>query len=272
METTPATIAFLSAAAVLVLLVVVLSSRRFGFCAPVDVSWLRATPVAHRGLHDAARDENSLGAFSAAIDHGYAIEFDVQFTSDGVPVVIHDDDLTRLFGLDGAVSNMPLGDLKGLCLPKSGEPVPTLAEALEHVGGRVPLLIEVKDFGLPGRHEETLLRILEVYEGDYAVQSFNPLVCRWFMKHGRFPVGLLLDDVPTLDFGWFRNLKDNIFSALCAPNFIAYNYGLVDEGISAAYRAQHVTVLGWVVYDEDLVSGAYRRYVDNAIFEARGVD
>ncbi|HHY11230.1 MAG TPA: hypothetical protein GX529_01235, partial [Firmicutes bacterium] len=104
---------------VLIAVVVVFSVKRFHYCIPQDVAWLKNTPVAHRGLHDSTRDENSLGAFANAISHGYAVELDVRLTKDGVPVVIHDSKLDRTFGIDKLVSKMLLADLKKLKLPKS---------------------------------------------------------------------------------------------------------------------------------------------------------
>jgi len=60
--------------------------------------WLTARPVAHRGLHDAARGiiENMPGAVKAAIAGNFAIEVDVQLTADGEAMVHHDDALGRL--------------------------------------------------------------------------------------------------------------------------------------------------------------------------------
>ena len=59
--------------------------------------WLTARPVAHRGLHDAASViENTASAFAAAIEAGFAIEADLQITSDGEAVVHHDFALGRL--------------------------------------------------------------------------------------------------------------------------------------------------------------------------------
>jgi len=89
---------------VLIAVLLVFSLRRFNYCIPQDVAWLRNTPIAHRGLHDSTRDENSLGAFANAISHGYAVELDVRLTKDGVPVVIHDSKLDRTFGIDDSVS------------------------------------------------------------------------------------------------------------------------------------------------------------------------
>ena len=70
-------------------------------------------PIAHRGLHDRAKGviENSASAFEAAIAGNFAIECDVQLTSDGVPVIFHDDVLERLTGKDGAVADLTVAEM-----------------------------------------------------------------------------------------------------------------------------------------------------------------
>ena len=67
-------------------------------------------PVAHRGLHDRANGviENSASAFAAAIAGDFAIECDLQLTSDGHAVVFHDEKLERLTGETGLVSDRTL--------------------------------------------------------------------------------------------------------------------------------------------------------------------
>ena len=68
----------------------------------LPVSLLRI-PTAHRALHDRAqgRIENSPSAIRAAIAAGYAVEIDVQLSSDGQAIVFHDDELARLTGQPG---------------------------------------------------------------------------------------------------------------------------------------------------------------------------
>jgi glycerophosphoryl diester phosphodiesterase len=252
----------------ILLCVLVLSLKRFSFCDPKDVGWLRNTPIAHRGLHDETIEENTLAAFSAAIAEGYAIELDVNLTKDGVPVVIHDNDLRRLMGLDTSVSKMLLEDLKEEALKRSGERVPTFEEALALIAGQVPVLIEVKNFGWPGRLESAVLSALDGYSGEYALQSFNPLVCRWFAKRDpTLAVGLILDDIPGLSFGWLRNLKDNVFSAIASPNFITYNYSLLTEDMARIYRSNNVTVLGYGLLQRALSEDSHGLRVDNIIFD-----
>ncbi len=62
-----------------------------------ELYWLQR-PIAHRGLHDAAKGivENSASAVSAAMGKGFAIEVDLQCAADDMPIVFHDDTLDRL--------------------------------------------------------------------------------------------------------------------------------------------------------------------------------
>ena len=76
--------------------------------------WLTARPVAHRGLHDAARGviENMPAAAQAAISGNFGIECDIQLTADGEAMVHHDDALGRLTDGSGALLSMTADELK----------------------------------------------------------------------------------------------------------------------------------------------------------------
>ena len=85
---------------------------------------------AHRGLATNA-PENTLLAFSAAVELGVQyLETDVHASSDGVSVVSHDPDLTRLAGIRSAVSDYTMEKLRGLALG-AGQGFSSLAEALD---------------------------------------------------------------------------------------------------------------------------------------------
>ncbi len=138
-------------------------------------------PIAHRALHDKAarRPENSRAAMVAAIDRGYAIEMDLQLSADGIAMVFHDSELNRLTRAKGALNHRPARELGALKLKHSNEGIPTLAEVLDLVAGRVPLLIEIKDQDgkmgeAIGQLEEAAARALYRYEGPVALMSFNP--------------------------------------------------------------------------------------------------
>lgn len=68
-------------------------------------------PIAHRGLHDAAKGivENTAPAFDAAVAKGYAIECDLRPAADGTPLVFHDLELDRLTAGAGLVTDLQPG-------------------------------------------------------------------------------------------------------------------------------------------------------------------
>lgn len=148
---------------------------------PVLHSDFLRIPLAHRALHDvsAGRPENSRAAIRAAIAAGYGIEIDVQASADAQAMVFHDDTLSRLSHGDGRIGAFPATELAAVQLRGGDEGIPTLAEVLELVAGRVPLLIEVKDQdGAMGPNvgplEDAVAQALRQYKGPVAVMSFNP--------------------------------------------------------------------------------------------------
>lgn len=69
--------------------------------------------VAHRG-NAAEFRENSVEAIQSAIDLGVRfVEFDVHISRDGEPVVTHDSNLKRMFGVNRLVMDMTSDELKG---------------------------------------------------------------------------------------------------------------------------------------------------------------
>jgi len=138
---------------------------------------------AHRGLHtqDKTVPENSLAAFRRAVDAGYGIELDLQLTRDGKVVVFHDDTLERLFGANRPVNSLTFEELRTLRLSGTDELIPSIGEVLDLVDGRVPLLIELKPAGKKNAELcERACEFLDVYDGPYMVESFDPRIVAWF--------------------------------------------------------------------------------------------
>lgn len=154
--------------------------------------------VAHRGASGMA-PENSIAAFELAAETGADFaELDVQLTADGVLVVLHDETLDRTArgpaeDCTGPVRSLPLDQVRtcdvGAWFSGSddadftGEPLPTLAEALAVGGDQMGWYIETKTVsGDDGAMEEALAETLDeagFTAGSAAarrvlVQSFNP--------------------------------------------------------------------------------------------------
>ena len=102
--------------------------------------------IAHRGEHDnRGVRENTLAAFDAARAGGvWGIEFDLRWTRDYQPVVIHDPDARRVFGIDLTVAEVDFAELRRQ-LPE----VPTLAEVIDRYGRELHLMMELKRDSLP---------------------------------------------------------------------------------------------------------------------------
>ena len=124
--------------------------------------------VAHRGASDRAL-ENSPAAFALAVADGAdMIEFDVRLSSDGVPVVFHDDRTGRTAKGNLAVGRTPAARLRTVRL-KNGEEFPFLADVLEIVGGIVPVNIESKAPGGIAAAAKTLSKA--GYRGELLLSS-----------------------------------------------------------------------------------------------------
>ena len=98
--------------------------------------------ISHRGQHDNIEViENTLIAFDIASNNGvWGIEFDFRWTKDIQPVVIHDPDLTRLFGSNIRISDIKLSELK-----KMFPQIPSLQEVVLKYGGKLHLMVEAKE-------------------------------------------------------------------------------------------------------------------------------
>lgn len=89
------------------------------------------TAVAHRGDPYRHR-ENTIASLRSALQQGAdAVEIDVRLTRDGVPVLLHDATLKRLWEQDRPLAALSSDEVRGL----TAGGVPTLAEALEATAG-----------------------------------------------------------------------------------------------------------------------------------------
>jgi glycerophosphoryl diester phosphodiesterase len=143
--------------------------------------------IAHRG-DSAHRPENTLASFASALQLGAdLVEFDVQLTSDGHVVVIHDPTLDRTTSGNGRVGERSLAEIRGLSAgyPKlfgadyASERVPTLVEALAFLRDRGRVMIEIKpdsvsDNGDDGIEARTITDVRRAgMEKDVALLSFS---------------------------------------------------------------------------------------------------
>ena len=230
-------------------------------------TWLVETPIAHRGYHTKSIPENSLSAFSKAIEKGYAIEFDVNMLSDGTFVVFHDKSLARMTGNDGYVRYLNKEDLKSLSLKGTKEHIPTLQEVLDLVDGKVPLLIELKNYFKPGKYEQSIIEILRKYKGEFAVQSFNPYSMGYIKEHApEFIRGQLASYFKDEKLSWLKRsfLRSMRFNKISEPHFINYDASSLPNRYVRKYKK--LPLLAHIVKSKEEYMRVVK-YCDNIVFE-----
>ena len=187
-----------------------------------DMSEIRRYDYARRGFFDPVKKipENSMAAFRAAVEHGYGMTMDVRITRDGIPVLFHDQRLYRMTGIDGTVENSTLAELRELKLERTDEGIPTLEEALQMVDGRVPVILELHV--CEGNQEalcELTCDVLDVYEGVFAVQSFDPRVLRWFrQQRNEYIRGQMVD----YSYSSGTTIRSRVWDLFCASLFMNF--------------------------------------------------
>ena len=157
-----------------------------------NIDFLKRNLIAHRGVHNSQIPENTLTAFVKSVDKDYIIELDIHILKDNTIVVYHDHNLNKLTGVNKIIETLSYAQLSKIKINKKYT-IPTLEQVMHIVNGSVPILIEVKDVDNNSKFEEELVKILDNYKGEFAIQSMNPFVIDWFYKNRKdYVIGLIV--------------------------------------------------------------------------------
>ncbi len=217
--------------------------------------------IGHRGAGKFAPENTRASVERAIVDGADWVEVDVQETTDGEVVVVHDSDFMKLAGVPLKVWEATIAEVEAVDVGSrfdpafAGERVPTLAAVLEACRGRAGVTIELKDYGHGQMLEERVAGIVEAcgMESDVVVMSLKPAVVKR-MKSLRpdWTVGLLMSvsvgDASTLE-----------------ADFLAVNARYVSRGfVRRAHRAGK-QVFVWTTNDAVSISRMIGRGVDGVI-------
>ena len=204
------------------------------------LGWLTERPIAHRGYHDGniRRYENSMSAFRAALERGFAIECDVHPTAEGNVVVFHDDDLYRLTGTEGSVRGRSIAELQTLRLGTTNEAPPALLELIDLVDGSVSLIIEMKGPATEG-FADAVRRTVEHRSGQIAVMSFDHDLVRPLIGSG-IPVGLTAEGTTEDQLRLHRSIASEV-------DFLSYSVADIPNEFVSEFRATGRPVITWTV-------------------------
>jgi glycerophosphoryl diester phosphodiesterase len=244
-----------------------------------DLGWLTARPIAHRGLHDRAHGviENSMAAFAAAAERGFAMECDVQLTADGEAVVFHDYALERLTGRNGAVLAMTAATLGVSALTDSTarDTIRPLSDLVDLVAGRAPIVVEIKSrFDGDLRLTRRVTEVLKGRPEPIAVKSFDPrVVAALRMMMPERPRGIVAmshydyPDYETVPADEKRAMANLLHFGEMMPDFISWSVKDLPHCAPYLCRSQlGLPVMTWTVRTPDDRAKA-QAHADQIIFE-----
>lgn len=237
-----------------------------------DLTWLKEALIAHRGLHtkDYKVPENSLLAYEKAIEKGYAIELDVNVLKDGTAVCFHDHTLKRLCHDDRFLSDLTYEMITSLRLHDTDQKISTLEEVCQFVGGRVPLLIELKPHGNVILLSESVMKVLNHYQGKYAIFSFHPRVVFYFKKHYqhviRGQIAESFTDNPKMNKLMKFMMKHMIFNVFTKPDFISYGIKDLPNKACDRLKEKGITIISYAARNQKQYDFVKKHY-HNVVFE-----
>jgi glycerophosphoryl diester phosphodiesterase len=252
---------------------------------PVNApSWLVERPIAHRGLHDVANGiiENTLRAAEAAIAGGFAIECDIQLSSDGEAIVFHDETLDRLTDATGPLSALSAAGIATLRIKGSDEPPPSFTAFLTKVRGRTPIVCELKSrFDGDWRIADRAAALAAAYDGPLAFKSFDHDLAAYLRlrrphmspPRGPCPVGLLAQasyDGPDWAFltpEQKRDWTDFDHYDLARPDFLSVNVDDLPHKIP--FLVKQLTgapIMAWTVRTAEQREAAHK-WADQIVFD-----
>lgn len=231
--------------------------------------------IAHRGF-SAIAPENTLAAFAAAVENSAdSVEFDLQLTADGVPVVIHNPTLDKTTGTPGNVTEKTITELKDLDAGSwfnpqfAGEKIPTLAETLailqplpQHIYLDVKPHCQWSDSQVA---ELVEMLIAQGWQERAIVSSFNPQFVEQVRQTQRgLTLGYIVANV--------EDYEAELAKAIHQGNSVMiseYHLVLNHPSLVAKSRDRGVDIVVWTVDDPNdlqaLVNIGVRRIVTNSL-------
>lgn len=221
-------------------------------------SVLKPAVCGHRGASGYA-PENTPVAFRKARELGATwIEFDVQLSADGVPIILHDDTLARTTNLGQELrpTELTLAQLKDLDAGSwfspefAGEKIPTLEEVLDEFGGNLGLNIEIKSrpgFEADNGIEQKIAGLVRQYklEDSALISSFDYTRLASLSRHDPgLRLAFLFEARPDLyppDFDPVETAKSFNAVALHPP------FRIIDRTLVERTRANGLDINTWTV-------------------------
>ena len=135
------------------------------------------------------------------------------------------------------------------------------------VNRKVPLMIEVKRNERYKELMPKLKRMLEKYDGEYVIESFDPRVIYWLRKNAPDVIRgqLAAKNLREISNKTLKYLLGKMaFNVITKPNFVSYVFTEVDENFYKKQKAKNRDVAVWTVKnkeDYERVKGCADMYI-----------
>lgn len=202
--------------------------------------------LGHRG-YSARYPENTLNAFKKALELGAdGIELDLRGTKDGKVVVIHDEDLKRLCGVDAKVSDLTFEELNKYTM--KGEKIPAFEEALALLDRKHILNAEIKE----AKVAEKTLRLIDEFRltENTVVSSFDHgLIARLIKQRPDMKFGFLVGEELRNDpVGLVEKLLQHRPYSMHLPHQL-FDYPILPDKIVKLVRNFDAKIYVWTLDD-----------------------
>ena len=199
--------------------------------------WIVDTYIANNGQINIDATPNTLKSYTACIENNYTISIPVQILDDGNVVCFSHKNISKVVSTaSGYLNNLSLEELKSINLNEDEDKVPTLEEALNHIAGRTPIIIEIINEGMIGKLEDKILSLIKNYIEKYdcynlvAIMSINPYTLQYCFQEFPYITRILKSGLftektyGTLSTNKLRKLK---YYKITNSDFISYSHSLL---------------------------------------------
>lgn len=232
-----------------------------------DVEWIKKGYFAHRGLHNEKYPENTLNAFQNAVNNDFGIELDIRMTLDKKIVVIHDNNLLRLTGVDINVDQVNYSNLVDLKIMNTDSKISLLSDVLLSLPESTELLIELKPSKTPKKLVKSFILLMSKFKHKYAIHSFDPRILIEFKRQDKDIIrGQISETFKDRTGIWHFALKHLLFNGFTKPDFINYNFDdLPRKRLDRLHRKGMLIISFTARCEKDL--SYVKNIYDNAVFE-----
>lgn len=235
--------------------------------------WIVDKYIAMSGQVSLESFPNTLSAYTHAIKEKYAICIPVQMLDDDNIVCFSHKSMAKVVnGASGYLNNFNIKELKDINLNEENEKVPTLDEALEHIAGKTPIIIDINNEGMIGKFEDKVLASIQKYINkhnnyyDVAIMSINPYTLQYCFNQFPYITRILKSGVfKEKTYGSIKtsSLKKLKLYKITHADFICYSPELLPTRRVSKHKP--VGILANNISNQNQYI-AVAPYVDNIIF------